>query len=185
MNSLLLYNNSKEFDLIELNEQPYFFYCKYCHNDPEIIIKDNEYILIECSYCNIKKEEKISNISNYSCEWMRNEVIRFCELNHKEKKLSVTYCKTCNLFLCEECFQLHNQNKDIIHDYLKISNIKINFCKFHNYKYSYYCEKCDIEFCGKCFENHRYHSFIKFDDNMINNKIYNSILNINKFENFL
>ena len=89
MNSLYYYNEEADyFRLIELNEKLFFISCKKCHNIPEILLKDNENLLIECINCNIKKEEKVSNICNYSSEWMTNVIISFCELPHDEKIVS-------------------------------------------------------------------------------------------------
>lgn len=118
MNSLYSYSDSIE---KELNEN-IFLSCKDCHNLPEIFLENNEYLLLECIYCEKTKREKILNLVNYPSEWISNEI--FCELNHKEKNLSTIYCKTCNLFLCQNCYEIHN--KDNIHDYISIDNFKLD-----------------------------------------------------------
>ena len=183
MNSLYYNNEDKDnFRLIELNEKFFFISCKNCHNIPEILLKDNEYLLIECINCNIKKKEKVSNICNYSSEWMTNEIISFCESEHQEKIISSCFCKTCNLFLCQRCSEIHNKNN--IHEYIILENFKIDLCDYHNIKPSFYCKNCDIEFCEKCNNLHKFHSFMEIDNNKLNN-INGGLTNLKMFEKFL
>ena len=183
MNSLYYYNEEADyFRLIELNEKLFFISCKKCHNIPEILLKDNENLLIECINCNIKKEEKVSNICNYSSEWMTNVIISFCELPHDEKIVSSFFCKTCNLFLCQECSKFHNQNNN--HENITLDDFKINICDYHNIKPPFYCKDCDIEFCEKCKIIHNNHKFLKID-NIKFNEINGGLTNLKMFESFL
>ena len=117
MNSL--YNNS---DSKELNEIVSFS-CKRCHNVPEILLENNEYLLIECTYCETNKKEKISNLAYCLSEWISNGIIKLCDLNHKEKIFSIIYCKSCNLFLCQNCYETHKKEKN--HIYISLDNLKL------------------------------------------------------------
>ena len=184
MNSLY-YNNEDidNFRLFELNEKFFFISCKNCHNIPEILLKDNENLLIECINCNLKKEEKVSNICNYLSEWMTNEIISFCELEHKEKKVSSFLCKTCNIFLCQKCSEEHNQNN--VHENILLDDFKIDMCNYHNIKTSFYCKDCDIEFCEKCNNKHSTHNFLKIDNNNEFKEINGGLINLKMFEKFL
>lgn len=183
MNSLYYNNEDKNnFRLIELNEKFFFISCKNCHNIPEILLKDNENLLIECINCNTKKEEKVSNICNYLSEWMTNKIISFCELEHKEKIISSYLCKTCNLFLCQKCYEIHNEDNS--HEYIQLDQFKIDMCDYHNIKASFYCKDCDIEFCEKCNNMHSIHNFFEINNNKIN-EINGGLTNLKMFEKFI
>ena len=108
-----------KFRLTELSEYSYYLVCKECYNSPVIELKDDETILITCSKCKIKNEiEKIENIVNYSSKFVSN-AIQFCNL-HKEKIPSNIYCKTHNLFLCQDCFDNHQKEVPIGNDIIKV-----------------------------------------------------------------
>ena len=93
-----------------MNEYPFYLICKNCYNTPEIELKDyNETILISCSECNINDNETIENIVNYSSKWVSN-AIKYCDTKHEEKIPSNIYCKTHNIFLCQDCFLTHKKN---------------------------------------------------------------------------
>ena len=73
MNSSSLFSNINTFKFDELNPKPFFIACKNCNNNPELSLKDTENVIIECNKCSIKAEEKISNLFNYSSEWITNK----------------------------------------------------------------------------------------------------------------
>ena len=172
-------NSINKFKLIEMNETPFYLSCKNCKQIPELILKNKENIFIFCSKCNISENEKIQNIVNYSSEWITNEIIKYCNMKHEDKIFSIIYCRTCNLFLCEECFNQH-KNKNENHEYIELYKLKINFCYFHNEKLSYYCFDCNEEICEKCInDEHKVHKTEKLD--IINEKN----TNLEKFEKFL
>ena len=108
-----------KFRLIELNEFPYYLICKKCYTNPKIELKDNENILISCSKCNINVSEKIENIVNYSSKFVSN-AIKFCMSKHDEIIPSNIYCKTHNLFLCQDCFNNHKNEVSIGDDIIKV-----------------------------------------------------------------
>jgi hypothetical protein len=178
MNSLYYNENKDNFCSDELNKKLYFLSCKFCQNSPDILLKDNERILIECNHCNIKQEEKISNISNYSSEWLSNEINKPCNLKHENKIPSNSFCKTCNLYICENCYEHHDKS----HEIMFINAFKILFCDFHNIKTSYYCYNCDLEFCEKCCNFHYEHKYIKLNNK---DKLTGALINLNIFENFI
>ena len=73
MNSSSLFSNINTFKLDELNQKHFFLYCKKCNNNPTLTLKDTDNVIIECNNCSIKKEEKISNLFNYSSEWITDK----------------------------------------------------------------------------------------------------------------
>ena len=152
-----LFSNMNSFNLTEFIENPIFLSCKQCNNSPEIFIKDNDFIILECKFCSIKKEEKISNIFNCSSEWVKNKITKYCETKHDSKVEANIFCKACNSFLCKDCFERHKKDKNIYHNYIEVNKLKINFCNYHNNMLSHYCEQCDFEFCQNCINNHINH----------------------------
>ena len=60
-----------------LNNSPFFLNCKKCYNAPEVILKDNKYIIVSCPNCNIIKNENLDNLSNYTSKWITNEINNF------------------------------------------------------------------------------------------------------------
>ena len=89
---------------------------------------------------------------------------------------SCKYCKTCNLYLCEECLRNHEKKKS--HEFIELYNLKPNYCNKHNQKFVYYCHKCDKYLCNDCLKEHNYHFFEKPEK--INKKLKNYPL-----ENFI
>ena len=101
-----------------MNEYPFYLICQECGNIPLIeLLEDNDNVLISCSKCNINNNEKIENIVNYSSKWVTN-AIKYCDLVHAKKIPSNIYCKTHNLFLCQDCLKAHkekyNSNNKVI-----------------------------------------------------------------------
>jgi hypothetical protein len=108
-----------KFRLIESNEYPFYLICQKCYNSPLIELKDNENVLISCWKCNITVNERIENIVNYSSKYVSN-AIKFCSSKHEEITPSNIYCKTHNLFLCQNCFNNHKNEVPIGDDIIKI-----------------------------------------------------------------
>ena len=168
----------KKFSEVELNNYPFFLSCTYCYNSPEIILKDDKYIIINCPNCNIIRNENLENISNYSSEWITNKLNHFCDLNHNAKTPSSFFCRTCNNFFCTKCLKYHNQkhNKDLLY----IKDLKLNFCNSHNKPYSYFCVEKNCEICVICKNVNKKNNFIP-----TNQKKYGGYLDLNEFELFL
>ena len=166
-----------------MNEIPFYFSCKNCKQVPNIFFSDEKNLFIYCKKCGKKTNEKIENIVNFNSNWISNEIIKFCNTKHEEKKFSVIFCKTCNLFLCEECLNQHKQNNKN-HDFIELKKLKINFCNFHNKKLTRFCFDCDEEICKKCLEKHKEHKTKKIEKNENKNLInFNNFLE--KIENFI
>ena len=185
MNSSGIYSNMNLFNLNEINKKPFCLSCKNCHNSPNVFIKDNDDLIIECIHCSVKKEEKISKIFNCSSEWMTNRIIIFCNLEHKSAVISKIYCKTCNLFLCQECLDLHQKENCQPHEYINIDKLKLDICNYHQSSFFYYCKECDTEFCQKCLVNHYRHKFLEFGAIKNDDKSFNEIINLKSFQRFL
>lgn len=84
--------------------------CYNCFNIPKIELINNEYILISCPNCNITDggnfEAILLNIINHTSKWNSN-IIKYCSSLHEKKIPTNIYCKTHNLFLCNDCFHYH------------------------------------------------------------------------------
>ena len=191
---------------IEMYEYPFYLKCKNCNNLPEIILNDNENIYISCNKCSLYENEKIENLCNYSSDWVTNYIIIPCSRKHilddfksnpkglkyiltllgsffsvkrKEGYIQIPsskYCRTCNLFLCEECLKNHQKKKS--HELIDLYNLKPNYCNKHNQKFIYYCHKCEKNICNKCLKDHNKHSIELLD-------IINLEQNKNSLKNFI
>ena len=159
-----------------LNNSPFFLNCKNCFNVPEVILKDNKYIIINCPNCNIIENENLDNLTNYTSKWITNEINNYCNFNHDEKIISSLYCRECNKFFCINCRKNHS-NKYHNHDIIKIKDLKIGFCHQHYNKYNHYCDICKFEMCEICKNYHEHKNKIK--------KGLSDYINMNKFEIFL
>ena len=105
----------KRFNLIEMNEFPFYFSCLKCKEIPEVNLSDDENLFIFCNNCKISSKEKIENVVNYSSKWISNENIKLCSKKHEKKKYSVFFCKTCKLYLCNKCLYQHQYKKKTGH----------------------------------------------------------------------
>ena len=109
-----------------MNEYPFYLICQECGNIPLIeLLKDYDNILISCSKCNININEKIENIINYSSKWVTN-TIKFCDLSHAKKIPANVYCKTHNLFLCQDCLKSHKEKCNSDDKFISKDNSLLN-----------------------------------------------------------
>ena len=122
--------------------------CEECYEIPTIILKiDNKEIQLKC-----QKEEKTKEIpfENFFSTLKKYEDINCCQFC-KNKNPSQKYylCKTCNnKILCDNCFNEHNKNDDIIK--FKIDST----CKKHHNPFESYCPKCKEHQCSYCSVDH-------------------------------
>ena len=72
---------------------------------------------------------------------------------HKKKILSNIFCKTCKLFLCNECLDQHKINNKN-HEFIELNKLKMNFCYFHNENSNKFCFNCNEEICEECVKEH-------------------------------
>ena len=181
---------------IESYEYPFYLKCKNCNNPPEIILNDNENIIISCTKCSFSENEKIENICNYSSDWITNYIQIPCYRKHKYndfasnpqflryildminsfiskkekedyiKVPSCKYCRTCNIYLCEDCLKNHQKKKS--HELIELYNLKPNYCNKHNKKFVYYCYKCNKNICNDCLKGYNKHYIEKIE--IINEK---------------
>ena len=162
--------------------KPHFIFLVKIVNKFQMFFYLMKKIYLFCKKCGKKANEKIENIVNYNSDWITNEIIKFCNTKHEEKIFSVIFCKTCNLFLCEECLNLHKENNKN-HEFVELNKLKINFCNFHNKKLTQFCYDCDEEICKKCLDKHKEHKTKKIEKNVENKNLKNFNNFIEKIEN--
>ena len=181
--------------MIEIYEHSFYLICKKCHDSPEVILNaDNETLIISCNKCKIYENESLDNIINFSSEWVTNEPQKIiCSLEHpipedellfqqtkKKEIFSCIYCKTCNLFLCEDCLKSHRKDMKVTHEFIDLYKLRPNCCNIHNEKLTHYCYDCKQNICEKCSSDHKLHYIEKLE---IFNK--NEFQEMKKFENFI
>ena len=151
------------------------FSCNHisCYN---CIIKD----LILLKFKNLENKEKIR--LNCSCLIGSTSPIEFSdflqkikEINKKKEErqkckqhqnIGIKYCKECELWLCNECINIHsvfNNNHNLLD---KEISLKVK-CKSHKDEFSqYYCLQCKEEVCSFCITKggkHDEHKIIKLE----------------------
>ena len=156
------------------------------HHLLELPDRDSITIKCKCKNGNIELNIfKIGEILKSNSELSKIE----CK-NHKQN--CIKFCKECNKYLCEKCFNSHN---DLFSDH-EISNvtdsnnkpISINLkCSKHNKIYCSYCKNCKISLCNICLNEeetmklHNAHDVIPYK--VFSDKI-NEISNKLQFKNF-
>ena len=122
--------------------------CENCYEIPTIQFKmDKKEIQIKC-----EKEGKILDIpfKTFFDTLKKYKDINCCQFC-KNKNPSQKYylCNTCsNKILCQNCFDAHNKEDDLIK--LKIDST----CKKHNNPYESYCPICKESKCSYCSIDH-------------------------------
>ena len=80
-----------------------------------------------------------------------------CEAS--DKSPAISYCQTCEEFMCQSCHDLHGKwKKNVHHDVVGVDKIKMGEvrikqkCKKHpNYMHEYVCKTCRKTVCFKCY----------------------------------
>ena len=85
---------------------------------------------------------------------MENKIINCSKKNH-EKSEAVTYCKECNIYMCNKCKQYHSDLFDNHTQYPLEKGIKEIFtgiCKDDNHfiEYEFFCKSHNKLCCAKC-----------------------------------
>ena len=146
---------------------------------------------IFCPFCYTRKlfSENIRNLSLSS-----SEIISFCECNKgkisltlkefssyfnqnqipskncsKHNKKTFSFCKNCNIHLCEDCFTLFHNDYFKSHEIINMPEIftLLKKCKKHNKIFEFICFKCKEEICSDCIEKHHTHDIYEINDIII------------------
>ena len=151
--------------------------CPKCKGIPEIILKNNGIALLFCDFCCFSELVKFNDIINISSKWIKRVFYKCNIHNNNDKNYIYKYCRICELFLCEECENIHNHKNGEEHELEYIGDIDINICEKHSSKTIKFCETCNSYTCNICMENeHKSHRTSS------NNK--NDKFNINILKNY-
>lgn len=139
--------------------------CPKCPLTPIISISLNQEGILQCEYrCSfmhfgqIPLEDIIKD--------KENKHGKFCDrcVNKKEKeeknninsiKEELLYCGTCKQFICSNCLQEHNIQKESHKSLVKKSKLRYT-CLEHKENYIGFCFTCLVDICKKC-ERHNKH----------------------------
>ena len=92
-----------------------------------------------------------------SSQYQKEGVV--CQEDHEEKRAAVSYCTDCDIFICQECVDLHKSKKmfkrhqiQSINETLKCDSTKEDIfrCLEHNKKKKLYCHDCQQMICAIC-----------------------------------
>ena len=139
--------------------------CPECWCVPKVKMDPSKHLITSdcnfnhhCTFDIIQFLKKSYNHSLYdvSCS--------ICQKNQNKSKVTFHYCNECNNFLCNICFQNHENNKiNKTHHSMTIDKLN-SFCIIHKNKYNSYCETCSQNICIKCKPLHEKHKIIYFEN---------------------
>ena len=146
--------------------------CPLCNKD---IIQIEKFTRTPCNdepkiefSCSCLKKKNLPNSSVPIKEYMlflqgRNNTIPTC-FKHKDNN-GMYYCLTCQLYMCQSCFEYHNvfEPSHLTQYAQEINNI---LCGQHiNSNCDSFCSECNVYICKMCKESsHRNHNVKTFQD---------------------
>ena len=100
-----------------------------------------------------------------------------CQEEHEEERSAVSFCSTCDAFICQECVDLHKIRKFLKkHEMKSLQGVfqqggkKVDFfkCLKHSKNCELYCHTCEEMICHICssVEPHRSHKVSYIDDEL-------------------
>ena len=122
--------------------------CEDCHQIPTINFKlDKREIQLKCEKEGKTKDIPIETFFESIKKYEDINCCQFCKKKNPSQKYYL--CKTCqNKILCENCFNEHNKNDDVIR-----FNID-STCKNHYNPFESYCPICKEHICSYCSIDH-------------------------------
>ena len=146
-------------------------FCPFCYthslfseNIRNLQISTREIISI-CQQCN---KGKISlTLQQFSSYFSQNQIpLKNCP---KHNKKTFSFCKNCNIHLCEDCFTLFHNDYFKSHEIINMPEIFSlqKKCKKHMKIFEFICFKCKEEICSDCLEKHHMHDIYEINDIII------------------
>ena len=100
-----------------------------------------------------------------------------CQEEHEEERSAISFCSTCDAFICQECVDLHKTRKVFKkHEIKPLQGVfeqggkKENFfkCSKHKENYKLYCHTCEEMICHICrsIQPHHSHEVSYIDDKL-------------------
>ena len=100
-----------------------------------------------------------------------------CQEEHEEERSAVSFCSTCDAFICQECVDLHKTRKVFKkHEMKPLQGVfeqggkKVNLfkCSKHSKNCEVYCHTCEEMICHICssIEPHRSHKVSYIDNEL-------------------
>ena len=125
---------------------------------------ENEKEITFSCICRIGKLKiDFDNLINLQKDFLKPKIPGKCKEHNKD---GIKFCKICELWLCNECLNIHkvfNNNHELSNNEFNISHI----CNIHGDINKYYCNNCKIEICGNCLikgEKHFEHKFFPLEN---------------------
>ena len=100
-----------------------------------------------------------------------------CQEEHEEERSAVSFCSTCDVFICQECVDLHKTRKFLKkHEMKPLQGVfeqggkkeDLFKCSKHKENCKLYCHTCEEMICHICssIEPHRSHKVSYIDDKL-------------------
>lgn len=131
-------------------------YCEQCNQN----FCDICYLSQNNEQMQNNNKENNNGLHEHSLKYiLLNDICVFC-CARIFNKMGYT-CESCNLILCENCYEkifINDDNANNLHKHnliLKFRNDwSCDICKrYYKNKYSCFCESCDFDVCYKCYYN--------------------------------
>ena len=148
------------------------FLCEKCNSIPfyQVIFDIPEpKIYIKCDFCGEKVTYNLHKFIENHIEKNKSTILKkindnlLCQLCDKKKPIK--FCIQCMRLLCEDCINLHNNDKKFEKHFLIEREIKLfKCCKVHlGYHQKFYCKTCKQGLCNECLNlnNHQKHEYEK------------------------
>lgn len=122
----------------------------------------NHFLQIQCvcsqELINIKLEKYNQSIKEYNKSEEGKKCFRKNHANQKAQK----YCTICRDWMCEDCFDLHNE---IAKGHILRNRVLKLSCEDHKQPLNRHCEECNKTICEQCVESHsKTHHIIQGND---------------------
>lgn len=131
------------------------------------------------------KNQNIMLLNEYSNELKNISLDKINCINHNNQN-AIFFCINCEKWLCEKCYNEHNENicvKNQTND-----NSLISTCKIHiKNEDCFYCKQCKNFLCKECSIGHnvkyiKEHEIIKWNDYLTNQKVGQKITNFSIYK---
>ena len=138
---------------------------------------------ISCKICEEVFSLSLKDLSDHpfalrkalSNQYRKEGVI--CQEEHEEERSAVSFCSTCDVFICQECVDLHKTRKFLKkHEMKPLQGVfeqggkKENLfkCSKHKENCKLYCHTCEEMICTVCrsFQPHHSHKVSYVDDDL-------------------
>ena len=141
--------------------------CPKCRENIKLKIENYKIKLFDCKNQHITSNLSLQDFEKSQYIDLSKIICEICKKNNRGDNETKFYkCYECNINLCSECKDKHDNN----HNIMNYKEINFVCGKHDNESFSQYCLKCKINICMLCKDEHSGHEIIYFEDILTNKK---------------